>query len=75
MRQLVITPKFRRAYRKLAKRDHVLQVRIGDVFRQMQADVLRLLWERTNSAALCWDCGHVHVATTVAWSFPWTPAR
>ena len=34
MRELVITPKFRRAYRKLAKRDHVLQERFDDVFRQ-----------------------------------------
>lgn len=39
MRQLVITPKFRRAYRRLAKRDRVLQGRIDDVLRQMQVDV------------------------------------
>lgn len=39
MRQLVVTPKFRRAYRKLAKRDPSLQKRIDGVLRQMQADV------------------------------------
>lgn len=39
MRQLVISPKFRRAYRKFARRDHMLQQRIDDVLRQMQVDV------------------------------------
>ncbi|HBY95257.1 MAG: type II toxin-antitoxin system YafQ family toxin [Ardenticatenaceae bacterium] len=39
MRQLVITPKFRRAYRRVAKRDRVVQRRIDDVLRQMQVDV------------------------------------
>ena len=35
MRELILTPKFRRAYRKLAKRDRVLQRRLDDVLRQM----------------------------------------
>ncbi len=39
MRTLVPTPKFRRAYRKLAKRDRALQRRLDDVLRQMQSDV------------------------------------
>lgn len=39
MRQLVVTPRFRRAYRKLVKRDRVLQRRIDDALRQMQVDV------------------------------------
>lgn len=39
MRQLVLTPRFRRAYQKLTKRDHKLQGRIDDVLRQMQTDV------------------------------------
>jgi len=39
MRTLVPTPKFRRAYRKLAKRDLALQRRLDDVLRQMQSDV------------------------------------
>ncbi len=39
MRQLVIAPSFRRAYRRLARRDHRLQERVDDALRQMQADV------------------------------------
>lgn len=39
MRQLVITPRFRRAYGKLAKRDRALQRHIDEVLKQMQADV------------------------------------
>lgn len=39
MRELVLTSKFRRAYRRLAKRDRALQRRIDDVLSQMQADV------------------------------------
>ena len=39
MRQLVITARFRRAYRKLTKRNSLLQEHIDDVLRQMQADV------------------------------------
>ncbi len=39
MRQLVLTPKFRRAYRRLAKRDRVLQERVDGVLRAMEADV------------------------------------
>ena len=39
MRELVLTPKFRRAYRKTARRDQALQGRMEDVLRQMQADV------------------------------------
>jgi mRNA interferase YafQ len=39
MRELVLTPKFRRAYRHVARRDRVLQGRLEDVLRQMQVDV------------------------------------
>lgn len=39
MRLLVITPKFRRAYRKLGKRTPKLQDHIDEVLRQMQTDV------------------------------------
>lgn len=39
MRTLVPTPKFRRAYRKLAKRDRALQRRVDDVLKQMHDDV------------------------------------
>ena len=39
MRELVLTPKFRRAYRKAAKRDRSLQSRIEDTLHQMEADV------------------------------------
>ena len=38
MRQLVLTPKFRRAYRRLAKRDRVSQERIDGVLRAMEVD-------------------------------------
>jgi len=41
MRELVLTPKFRRAYRKAARRDRVLQSHIEDVLHQMQADVFQ----------------------------------
>lgn len=39
MRELVLTPKFRRTYRKLVKRDRVRQGHIDEVLKQMQADV------------------------------------
>lgn len=39
MRQLVITSSFRRAYRKLTKRDRALQERIDDLLRQMRVDL------------------------------------
>ena len=39
MRHLVVSSKFQRAYRKLAKRERVLKARIDDVLRQMEADV------------------------------------
>jgi len=39
MRQLVIMPSFRRAYRRLTKRDRALQERIDAVLRQMRNDV------------------------------------
>lgn len=39
MRQLVLTPKFRRAYRKFTKRDKKLRQRIDDALRQMAQDV------------------------------------
>ncbi len=39
MRELVLTSKFRRAYRRLAKRDRALQRRVDDVLKQMAADV------------------------------------
>jgi mRNA interferase YafQ len=39
MRALVLTPKFRRAYRKTAKRDRSLQSRIEETLHQMEVDV------------------------------------
>lgn len=39
MRLLVITPRFRRAYRKFGKQTPKLQDYIDEVLRQMQADV------------------------------------
>jgi len=38
MRELVLTPRFRRAYRKFVRRDKRLQRRIEETLRQMQAD-------------------------------------
>ncbi len=39
MRRLVVTPRFRRAFRKFVSRDRDLQGRIEVILRQMQADV------------------------------------
>lgn len=39
MRQLVLTPKFKRAYRKFVARDAKLQKRIETTLRQMEADI------------------------------------
>ena len=39
MRELVLTARFKRAYRKFVKRDPSLQKRIEDVLEQMQEDV------------------------------------
>ncbi len=39
MRKLVVTSKFRRTYRKLVKRDRILQTHIDEALKQMQADV------------------------------------
>lgn len=38
-RELVLTPKFKRAFRKIARRDARLQRRIEDTLLQMQEDV------------------------------------
>lgn len=39
MRSLVLTPKFKRAFRKFVKRNADLQQRIENTLRQMEADV------------------------------------
>ena len=39
IRRLVVTPKFQRAYRKLVKRERVLQTRIDAMLSQMERDV------------------------------------
>ncbi len=39
MRSLVLTPKFRRSYRKFTKRDNRLRLAIENSLRQMQSDV------------------------------------
>lgn len=39
MRQLVLTPKFRRTFRKFVQRDSQLQKRIEDTLIQMQQDL------------------------------------
>lgn len=39
MRELVLTPKFKRAFRKFVRRDVRLQKRIEDILERMQADV------------------------------------
>jgi mRNA-degrading endonuclease YafQ of YafQ-DinJ toxin-antitoxin module len=38
MRELVLTPKFRKAYRRAVRRDRALQGHIEDVLRRMQDD-------------------------------------
>ncbi len=42
MRPLVLTPKFKRAFRKFVKRDAGLQQRIEEILQQMEADVFAL---------------------------------
>lgn len=39
MRELVLTPKFQRAFRKFVRRNTKLQKRIEDILERMQADV------------------------------------
>jgi addiction module RelE/StbE family toxin len=39
MRQLVLTPKFKRAFRKFAKNNDTLQRRIKETLQQMEVDV------------------------------------
>jgi mRNA interferase YafQ len=39
MRSLVVTPKFRRAYRRFVHKDRTLQLRIEDALRQIESDV------------------------------------
>jgi mRNA interferase YafQ len=39
MRSLVLTPKFRRAFRKFVKRNSDLQQRIEDMLKRMETDV------------------------------------
>jgi addiction module RelE/StbE family toxin len=39
MRKLVLTPKFKRTYRKFVSRDFKLKKRIEDTLRQMEKDV------------------------------------
>lgn len=39
MRQLVLTPKFKRAYGKFIRRDTILQRRLEQTLQQMQEDV------------------------------------
>ena len=39
MRQLVLTPRFKRAYRKFAGRDKKLRQHIDDALRQMEQDI------------------------------------
>lgn len=40
MRELVLTPKFKRIYRKVVRKDKTLQRRIEDILVQMSQDVL-----------------------------------
>jgi mRNA interferase YafQ len=39
MREVVFTPKFKRAYRKFVRKDRTLQKRIEDILLQMSQDV------------------------------------
>lgn len=42
MRPLVLTPKFRRAYRRYVRRDRALQDRLEDTLRRLEADTFAL---------------------------------
>jgi len=43
IRELVLTPKFKRAFRKFVRRDARLQKRVEDTLMQMQEDVVAAL--------------------------------
>jgi hypothetical protein len=48
MRELVLTPKFSRSYRKFARRNKLLQRRIDETLGQLRMMFLRLTWVHTN---------------------------
>lgn len=53
MTRLVITPKFKRVYRKFTKGDLATRKRIDDAIEQMQIDPFAPNWDRTNCAVSC----------------------
>ncbi len=63
MRELVLTPKFQRAFRKFAKRNPELQQRIEETLIQMQVDVFdpeldtHKLGEKLTGSRAC-SCGY-----------------
>ena len=42
MRQLVLTPKFKRAYRKFIQRDRSIQIPIEETLKQMEKEMGKL---------------------------------
>jgi mRNA interferase YafQ len=48
MRALVLTPKFKREFRKFVRRNADLQQRIEHTLQQMEVDVFAQPWVRTN---------------------------
>lgn len=63
MRRLVLTPKFKRAFRKFVKRNADLQQRIEDTLKQMEVDIFapalstRKLSGKLNGLQSC-SCGY-----------------
>jgi len=47
-RELVLTPKFKRAFRKFVRREARLQKRVKDTLSQMQEDVFTASWAHIN---------------------------
>jgi hypothetical protein len=75
MRELVLTPKFKRAFRKFVRRDTRLQKRIEDTLQQMQEDVFAANLNTTNSAENCLDYKRVLVAMIVGLCFQLSEIR
>jgi len=72
MRSLVLTPKFRRAYRRFVRRNDALQGRIEDALRQMEIDVFAPNLGAHKLSGDLFGFWRVPVGMTVALYFQWS---
>lgn len=66
MIKLVLTPKFRRAFRKFVRHNRQLQASIEATLLLMQEDVYAPGLDTHKLMGNCWGCGHARVAMIVA---------